>query len=150
MDSNDPGRRQLIEKVTLHRAVEMMKDIRRHFPDATVNIEVVDDRGILTACYDRFVVSKEFVETVESLSSDYCMTEYRHVLQAKARLVLIVPKDVAAITFTRMLELNNWWLFYYLVYFYDEDGNIRRMDRKTWCHMLGRPYETAPRAPEIV
>ena len=149
MDLNDSGQ-QLIEKVARNRADDMVKDIRRHFPDATVNIEVIDGRGVLTACYGRFVVSKEFVETVESLNSERCMHEYRRVLQAKARLVLIVPKEVAAKTFTRMLEMNNWWLFYYLVYFYDEDGNIRRMDRKTWCQMTGHHYESAPRAPEIV
>jgi hypothetical protein len=148
MDPNDSGQ-QLIEKVARNRADDMVKDIRRHFPDATVNIEVIDGRGVLTACYGRFVVSKEFVETVETLNSEHCMREYRRVLQAKARLVLIVPKEVAAKTFTRMLEMNNWWLFYYLVYFYDEDGNIRRMDRKTWCQMTGRPYESVPRSPEI-
>jgi hypothetical protein len=149
MDSNDSAR-LLIEKVVTKRAEETLKEVRRHFPEATVNTEVTDGRGILTACHGRFVVTKEFVETVESLSSAHRMTEYRHVLQGKARLVLIVPKEMAAATFTRMLELNNWWLFYYQIYFYDADGNIRRMDRKAWCNMVGRPFEAQPRAPEIV
>ena len=149
MNSNDSGL-LLIEKVVTRRAEEVLKDVRKHFPEATVNTEVTDRRGILTACHGRFVISKEFVETVESLGSAHRMTEYRHVLQGKARLVLIVPKEMAAATFTRMLELNNWWLFYYLIYFYDADGNIRRMDRRTWCHMVGRPFEAKSRAPEIV
>jgi hypothetical protein len=77
------------------------------------------------------------------------MSEYRRTLQGKARLVLIVPKEMAASTYTRMLELNNWWLFYYQVYYYDEKGDVVQMDRKTWCHMMGRAYEPVPRAPEI-
>jgi hypothetical protein len=139
----------LIEDVAKRRADETRKDIRKHFPEATVKIEIIEGRGIVTACNGRFVVSKEYIETEESLCSAHCMREYRRVLQAKARLVIVVPKKAAASTFTRMLELNNWWLFYYLVFYYDNDGNIRRMDRRTWCEMIGRPYEAQHRAPEI-
>ncbi len=148
MDPIDSGR-LLIEKVAMRRAEDALKEIRKHFPDATMNVELVDGRGVLTVCHGRYVVSKEFVETAESMSSPHCMSEYRRTLQGKARLVLIVPKETAANTYTRMLELNNWWLFYYQIFFYDEQGNVRRMDRKTWCHMIGRPYEPVRRAPEI-
>jgi hypothetical protein len=148
MDPNESDR-LLIEKVAKRRAEDTLKDMTKHFPEATVNIEIEEGRGILTACHGRFVVSKEFVETAESLSSLRCMTEYRRVLQGKARLVLIVPEEMAAATFTRMLEMNNWWLFYYMVFFYDKEGVIRRMDRKVWCQMTGRTYEGVQRSPEI-
>jgi hypothetical protein len=139
----------LIEKVTRSRAEDALKEIRRHYPEATVEIEVRDDRGILTACQDRFVLSKEFVETEESLHSPHCMAEYCRILQGKARLVLIVPRENAIKTYMRMLEFNQWWLFYYQIFFYDAEGNIKRVDRKTWCEMMERPYEPPFRAPEI-
>jgi len=139
----------LVEKVAQLRAKDAVKEIEKHYPDVTMRIEVLDGRGVLTFCDGRFVVSKEFVETAETLSSHHCMMEYRHVLQAKARLVLIVPRIEASNTFTRMLELNNWWLFYYQIFYYDEEGEIRRMDRKAWCKMSGRPYDPPSRAPEI-
>ncbi len=148
MDSID-AMTVLVEKVAQRRAQDAMNDVKKHYPDATMKIEVLDGRGILTFCNGRFVVSKEFVETVKSLSSHHCMMEYRHVLQGKARLVLIVPRIEAPNTFTRMLELNNWWLFYYQIFYYDEEGEIRKMDRKAWCKMSGRPYEPPARAPEI-
>ncbi len=139
----------LIEKVTRRRAEEALKEVRRHYPEATVEIEIKNGRGILTACQDRFVLSKEFVETEESLRSPHRNSEYCHILQGKARLVLIVPKENAVKTFMRMLEFNQWWLFYYQVFFYDLEANIKRVDRKTWCEMVGRPYEPPARAPEI-
>ena len=108
--------------------------------------------GIITVIHDRYVVSKEFVETEESLSSRHCMPEYVRVLRGQARLVTIVPKELAGETFTRMLELNNWWLFYYMVFLYDQEGNIKRVDRRTWCELTGRPYDPQKCAysPEIV
>lgn len=148
MDSTD-STMALVEKVARHRAKDAMNEIKRHYPDATMKIEVIDGRGTLTFCNGRFIVSKEFVETAETLNSRHCMMEYRHVLQGKARLVIVVPMVEASNTFTRMLELNNWWLFYYQIFYYDDKGEIMRMDRKAWCRMSGRPYEPHARAPEI-
>jgi hypothetical protein len=139
----------LIEKVVRRRAEDVLKEVRRHYPTATVETEIKNNRGVVTACQDRFILSKEFVETEESLCSPHCIPEYRRILQGKARLVLIVPKEMATKTFLQMLEFNNWWLFYYQVFCYDKEGNIKRVDRKTWCEMMGRPYESPPRAPEI-
>jgi hypothetical protein len=148
VDSTD-CQETLVEKVARRRAEDALKEIRKHYPEATIEVEVKDGRGILTACQGRFVLSKEFVETEESLGSPHCIHEYRRILQGKARLVLIVPRENASKTFLRMLEFNQWWLFYYQVFFYDKEGNIKRVDRKTWCGMMGRPYEPPPRAPEI-
>ncbi len=139
----------LIEKVARRRAEEALKEIRMHYPEATVEIDIKNGRGILTACQDRFVLSKEFVETEESLHSPHRISEYCRILQGRARLVLIVPQENSIKTFMRMLEFNQWWLFYYQVFFYDLEANIKRVDRKTWCEMIGRPYEPPARAPEI-
>jgi hypothetical protein len=139
----------LIEKVVRRRAEDVLKEVRRHYPTATVETEIKKRRGVVIAFQDRFILSKEFVETEESLCSPHCIPEYRRILQGRARLVLIVPKEMATKTFLRMLEFNNWWLFYYQIFFYDEEGNIKHVDRKTWCEMMGRPYESPPRAPEI-
>lgn len=138
-----------MERVARRRAEDVLKEVRKHYPEATVEVEIKDGRGILTACRGRFVVSKEFVETEESLCSPHCIPEYRRILQGRARLVIIVPRENATKTFLRMLEFNQLWLFYYQVFFYDKEGNIKRVDRKTWCEMMGRPYEPPARAPEI-
>jgi hypothetical protein len=139
----------LIEVITQKRAKDARREIREHYPDATVTYKVCDGRGVITACQDRFVVSKEFVETADSLSSPRRMIEYAHVLQAKSRLVVVVPRDAAVNTRLRLLELNNWWLFYYQVHYYDEDGNIKRVDRKTWRRMMGLPPDEPERAREV-
>jgi hypothetical protein len=139
----------LIEKVVRRRAEDVLKEVKRHYPTATVETAIKNGRGVVTAYQDRFILSKEFVETEESLCSPHCIPEYRRILQGKARLVLIVPREKATKTFLQMLEFNNWWLFYYQVFCYDKEGNIKRVDRKTWCEMMGRPYESPPRAPEI-
>jgi len=139
----------VIEKVLHQRAEKALSEVRRHYPEATLEIEVMKDRGILTACEDRSVLSKEFVETEESIRSPQRLYEYYRVLKGRARLVLIVPKENAVETFLHMLEFNQIWLFYYQIYFYDEDGNIRWMDRTTWCELAGRPYDTPHHSPEI-
>ena len=113
------GCSELLEKVTKSRAKESLKEVLRHYPSATVISEVRNDRGIITVCQDRFILSKEFVETEESLASAHCMAEYGRILMGKARLVLIVPKELAARTRTKLLEFNNFWLMYYLVFYYD-------------------------------
>jgi hypothetical protein len=140
----------LLERVTMCRAEEALREVRRHYPLATATTEVSADRGIITVCQDRFVLSKEFVETEASLRSPHCMPEYGRILTGKARLVLVVPKDRAVKARMRLLEFNNFWLFYYQIFYYDVEGNIRRMERKAWCELSGRPYEAPPRSPEIV
>lgn len=139
----------LVEKVTRYRAKESWKEIRRHYPEATMTTEICDDRGIVTAYQDRYILSKEFVETEKSLCSPHCRSEYCRILMGLARLVLIVPKEQAIKVRMEMLEFTNFYLIYYQIFFYDKDGRIRRMDRKTWCEMAGRPYEEPPRAPEV-
>jgi len=89
----------LIEKVVRRRAEDVFRGVRRHHPSVTAETEIKNGRGVVTAFQDRFTLSKEFVETEESLRSPHCIPEYRRVLQGKARLVLIVPKEMATKTF---------------------------------------------------
>lgn len=135
----------LIEKVTEKRARDARTEIREHYPEATVSYEVCGGRGIITVLIDRFIVSKEFVETEDSLSDTHRLVEYARVLQGKSRLVVLVPKHNAVRTRLRLLELNNWWLCYYQLHYYDENGDIKRVDRRTWRRMRGLP----PDEPEL-
>jgi len=54
---------------------------------------------------------------------------YRDVLKKKIRLVVMAPKAEAMRVRYMMLELNNWWLFYYMVYGYDNEGHLYRILR---------------------
>ncbi len=129
----------IIHEVTRRRASEAEREVREFYPDATVSFEVVGERGIITACQDRFVLSKEFVESEESLRDPRLLREYARVLMAKARLVVVVPRQEAASFRMRMMELNNWWLCYYQIHYYDHGGLIRRLDRKTWRKLMSLP-----------
>jgi hypothetical protein len=131
-------------------AEDVQREIREHYPEATVSYEICGGRGIITACVDRYIVSKEFIETEDSLSNSHCMIEYARVLQGKSRLVVVVPKHKAVRTRLRLLELNNWWLFYYQLHYYDEGGNIKKVDRKTWRRMMGLPPDEPEMPREVV
>jgi hypothetical protein len=46
--------------------------------------------------------------------------------------VIVVPESRARMMRLKMLEFNRWWLFCYLVFSYDEEGNVK---------MVGRPLD---------
>jgi len=140
----------VVEKVLRERAIKTLSEVRHCYPEAILEIETTRSRGILTACEDRCVISKEFVETEESISSPNRLQEYYSVLRGKARLVLIVPKAKAAETFARMLDFNQVWLSYYQIYYYDEKGQVGSMNRRAWCEMTGRYYDPPSRLLEII
>jgi hypothetical protein len=129
----------IIHEITRKRAMDAEREVREFYPDATVSFEVVGERGIITACHDRFVLSKEFVESEESLRDPRLLREYARVLMGKARLVVVVPRHEAASFRMRMLELNNWWLCYYQIHYYESEGSIRRLDRKAWRKLMSLP-----------
>jgi hypothetical protein len=146
---SDVADQELIESVTQKRAEAALREVRKCYPDAAVSFEICGGRGIITVCQDRYVVSKEFVETADTLSNPHCMIEYARVLQAKSRLVVIVPKEKAVKTRLRLLELNNWWLFYYQIHYYDEHGHIKHVDRRTWRRMMNLPPDEPEMAREV-
>lgn len=129
----------IIDAVTRRRAHDAEREVREHYPDATVSFEVCGGRGIITACEGRFVLSKEFVESEESLRDPRLLTEYSMILRSKARLVVVVPRHHAASFRLRMLELNNRWLFYYQIHYYEQGGRICRVDRQTWRRLMSLP-----------
>jgi hypothetical protein len=129
----------IIDEVTRRRAIDTEREVLEHYPDATLSFEVRDGRGIITAYQDRFVLSKEFVESEASLCNPRLLVEYSQILRAKARLVVVVPRHRAASFRLKMLELNNWWLFYYQIHFYEAGGTIRRVDRQAWRRLMSLP-----------
>jgi hypothetical protein len=133
----------IIETVTRRRALDTEREVREHYPEATVSFEVRGDRGIITAREDRFVISKEFVESEESLRDPRLLVEYSYILRAKARLVVVVPRSRAASFRLRMLELNNWWLCYYQIHYYEREGGIHVIDRETWRRLMSLPPDDA-------
>ncbi|WP_019176951.1 hypothetical protein [Methanomassiliicoccus luminyensis] len=139
----------LLKKVTRARAEQARDEIADVYPQATVRYETAGGRGVVTVLDDRFVVSKEFVETDDSLRENR-MGEYARVLMGRSRLVLVVPRDRAAKVRLKLLDLNRHWLFYYQLHCYDEDGKIIHVDRRTWRKLMGLPPERQERAPEIV
>jgi hypothetical protein len=141
--------RELLQRVVVRRAEDAEREVRKVYPGAAVSYEIGEDRGVITLTQDRFVVSKEFVETAKSLGSPGRMTEYARVLMGKSRLVLIVPEDEAVRTWLRLLEFNNFWLFYHSIHYYDDNGEIRRVDRRTWRKLRGLPPDDPERSPEV-
>lgn len=125
-----------------------MKECACHYDDLRVKVEVCDGRGVITVLQDRFVISKEFVESDESLRAPFKLVEYAKVLLGKARLVVVVPKDRAVSFRLKMLELNHYWLFYYQLFYYDDQGEIFRLDRSVWRRLKGLPPDET-RCPEV-
>jgi hypothetical protein len=138
-----------LENIARIRADQAAKECEEHFDGLTVTVEVNDDRGIVTVLQDdRYIVSKEFVESDESLDRLRHLGEYVGILLGKARLVVIAPMERAVDLRLRMLELNNHWLFYYQLYYYDDGGRLHLLDRAEWRRLRGLPKEEEWR-PEV-
>lgn len=131
----------VISEVTRKRAADTVREVREHYPEAKVRLEVRGRRGIITAYLDTFVLSKEFVETDDTLDDPKLLYEYSQVLRRKARLVVVVPRHRAAAFRLKLLELNNNWLSYYQLHYYGDEGDIRRVDRETWRRLMSLPPE---------
>jgi len=129
-----------LEDIIRARARQTARECGELFGDLTVRSEMFGDRGVVTVLQDdRYIVSKEFVESDESLNGPLRMTEYAQVILGKARLVVVVPKDRAVDIWLKMLELNRHWLFYYQLFYYDEEGYLHRLDRAAWRRLRGLP-----------
>ena len=66
--------------------------------------------------------------------------DYYITLVNKCRLGVIVPDEHALRVRLRMLEYNQRWLFYYQVYSYDGEGDLKK---------IGRPYDDGSRPSAI-
>lgn len=146
----DVSDHRLLETVTKRRAEQAARECGARYDGLTVGYEITGDRGIITVLQDgRYVISKEMVETEESLAAPHKLVEYAKVLMNKARLVVVVPKSCAVDHRLRMLELNNYWLCYYQLLYYDERGGLYPLDRRSWRRLRGLPPDEA-RSPEVV
>jgi hypothetical protein len=124
--------RDLIDLVAKNRIERIRDEVGCHFPGAEAHYSVdPEGRGVITIQLEDRLIGVEYIETPETWNRPERMMEYRKVIGNKARLVVCAPETCARSARMRMLELNNWWLFYYLVFSYDAAGNLFR---------VGRPY----------
>jgi hypothetical protein len=127
---------ELLEKVAARRVEMILEEVKDHYPGSEVEVLFhVDGRVHLTLFWNGAVIGQEYVETAASWNDPERMKEYRKVLiNNKVRLVVLVPERHARAARLKMLDLNHRWLFYYLVFGYDHEGEIKRIGRPTYCH----------------
>ena len=121
---------ELVEQVAAKRMEHTLDEFQRVFPKAKAKFYLdPEGRGVIKVLDDRYLIGLEFVETAESWGSRNRLWEYETALRNKCRLVVLAPKEVAMAARMRLLELNQQWLFYYLVYSYDERMRLERIGR---------------------
>ena len=120
---------ELIEAV-ITRRIDQIRDEARAFPGAAINHSIdPEGRGVISVTLNGLFLSQEFVETAISCENPQRSLDYLRVLRDRMRLVIVVPESRANWMRLKMLQFNQWWLFYYLVFSYDEEGNVRRVGR---------------------
>jgi hypothetical protein len=120
----------LVDKVVESRVGMIKKEIRGFFPDATIEVATdKDGRAVIKMLQENWVIGMEFVETATTWNEAARFRDYYITLVNKCRLGVIVPIEHAMKARMRMLEFNQRWLFYYQVYSYDADGNLRKVGR---------------------
>lgn len=124
-----------MEHVVNSRREMIAKEVEHCYPDAEVTHSTMDDgRAHLCITWEERIIGEEYVETANSWNQPERLAEYRKVLVGnRTRLVVIVPERHARSARLKMLELNHWWLFYYLVFSYDHEGKIKRVGRPMYC-----------------
>jgi hypothetical protein len=123
----------LVDKVVETRVGMIRDEISRFFPRAS--IEVVSDqsgRAVIRMLEEGSVIGMEFVETGSTWDDPNRQRDYYITLVNKCRLGVIVPIEHAMRARLRLLEFNQRWLFYYQVYSYDGEGNLKK---------VGRPFD---------
>ncbi len=99
-------------------------------PDIATHFSVDEaGRGLIDIFYQGALIGQEIIETADSWKEQDRLLAYRDVLRKKIRLVVMAPRSDAMRVRYMMLELNNWWLFYYMVYGYDSAGRLVRVLR---------------------
>ncbi len=122
--------RELIDAVVKRRIDQIRDEARAAFPEAVIRHSIdPEGRGIISVTLNDFFLSQEFVETALTCERPERSLDYLRVLRDRMRLVIVVPESKANWMRLKMLQFNQWWLFYYLVFSYDEDGNIRKVGR---------------------
>jgi len=128
----------LVFKVAKRRLQEIQEELP--YPDIVTNFTVDSvGRGLIDIFYQGKLIGQEIIETADSWKEKDRLLTYREILRKKIRLVVMAPRSEAMRVRYMMLELNNWWLFYYIVYGYDSAGRLVR---------VLRPYPPDRKAPE--
>lgn len=116
----------------LKAAKRRLQDIEAELPhpDIATHFSAAEDgSGRIDLFYCGNLIGQEIIETSESWKKKDRLFDYRKVLKKKIRLVVLAPQADAMEVRMMMLELNNWWLFYYMVYGYDPQGRLVRVLR---------------------
>jgi hypothetical protein len=120
----------MVERMAEKRLPKVLEEFHHIFPEARTDFHIDDEgRGVIKIITDNYLVGLEFIETDESWSNRKRMWEYYVALVNKCRLVLFVPKEHAVQARLRMLEFNNNWLNYYLVFSYDDGLRTEKVAR---------------------
>lgn len=120
----------LVFKVAKRRLQEIEDELPH--PDISTHFSVdVEGRGLIDIFYQGKLIGQEIIETADSWKKKDRLLAYRDVLRKKIRLVVMVPRPEAMRVRYMMLELNNWWLFYYMIYGYDSAGRLLRVLKPT-------------------
>ncbi|OPY32504.1 MAG: hypothetical protein A4E32_01086 [Methanomassiliicoccales archaeon PtaU1.Bin124] len=118
---------ELLANVIIPKA---LKEFHAFFPNATAKFYLDGEgRGVIKILDGEYLIGLEFIETETSWSSKKRMWEYYVALVNKCRLVVYVPQPHAMPARMRMLEFNQHWLNYYLVYSYDSSLAIEKIGR---------------------
>jgi len=116
----------LVFKVAKRRLREIADELPH--PDIATHFSVDDvGRGLIDVFYQGSLIGQEIIETADSWQEKGRLLAYRDILRKKVRLVVMAPRSEAMRVRYLMLELNNWWLFYYIVYGYDGAGRLVRV-----------------------
>ncbi len=128
----------LVFKVAKKRLQEIQEMLP--YPDIFTNFTIDSvGRGLIDIFYQGKLIGHEIIETADSWKEKDRLLTYRDVLKKKIRLVVMAPRSEAMRVRYMMLELNNWWMFYYIVYGYDSAGHLVQ---------VLRPYPPDRKAPE--
>jgi hypothetical protein len=120
----------MVERMAEKRLPKVLEEFRHVFPEAYTKFYVDGEgRGVIKILTDDYLVGMEFIETDDSWSDRKRIWEYYVALVNKCRLVLFVPKEHAVQARLRMLEFNNYWMNYYMVFSYDEGLQTEKVAR---------------------
>ena len=124
---------QLVDKVVEARIGMIKKELSEFFPEASIEVtNDKDGRAVIKMIQEDWVIGMEFIETDSSWNDPKRFRDYYIALVNKCRLGVIVPKENAMSARLKLLEFNQRWLFYYQVFSYDEEGNLKK---------IGRPHD---------
>lgn len=132
----------LVFKVAKRRLQEIADELPH--PDIATHFSLDEaGRGLIDIFYQGSLIGQEIIETADSWREKDRLVAYRNILKKKIRLVVMAPRSEAMKVRCMMLELNNWWLFYYAVYGYDSAGRLVRVLRPA------PPGRKEPETPDI-